>query len=295
MPNGGSSSTSLVKQVSYIPPKWPLPAEVKWIEVNGYPMAYQDHGSGVPLVLVHGSFSDYRVWPDQIDPFSKKHRTINVSLRHYFPEIWDGVGNDFSCAQHANDVCVFIQKLGLGKVHLLGHSRGGVVVIEVAKRHPDLIRTLILEDPSVRLELPETEENLKATAFRTNLFADLRKAVAAGDTEGGTERFMDRLIGPKFWENLPTKRRMEMLQNIWTALVDDPLPLTTDEDLQKFSFPVLILTGEMSPPMYRILIAEMRKRANFPPPVIISGAGHGMNVQNPKAFNEAVLRFTSEH
>ena len=155
--------------MSYIPPKWPIPPDVKWIGVNGYPMAYQDHGSGVPLVLVHGSFCDYRVWPDQIESFSKKHRVINVSLRHYFPEIWDGVGNDFSFAQQADDVGAFIQKLRLGKVHLLGHSRGGVVVIEVAKKHPDLIRTLTLEDASVRLELPETEENLKAAAFRANL------------------------------------------------------------------------------------------------------------------------------
>lgn len=281
--------------MSYLPPKWSIPADVKWIEVNGYPMAYQDRGTGPPLVLVHGSFCDYRIWPDQLEPFSKQHRVLSVSLRHYFPELWDGAGNDFSFAQHADDVGTFVKKLAIGPVHLLGVSRGGAVAIEVAKKYPDCIRTLILADASVRLELPETEENLKATAFRLNLFADLRKDVANGDVEGGTARFMHRLIGPGAWESLSAERQKEFLQNIRTAIVDDPLPLTTDEELRNFNFPVLMINGEKSPPMYGVLIFEMRKRGNFEPPVIIPRAGHAMTAQNPKAFNEAVLKFTSEH
>jgi pimeloyl-ACP methyl ester carboxylesterase len=79
------------------------------------------------------------------------------------------------------------------------------------------------------------------------------------------------------------------------GVVDDPLPLTTDEELRNFNFPVLMIDGEKSPPMYGVLIFEMRKRGNFEPPVIIPRAGHAMTAQNPKAFNEAVLKFTSEH
>jgi len=95
--------------MSYLPPNWPIPFDVKWIEVNGYPMAYQDSGAGAPLVLVHGALCDYRLWPIQLEAFSKEHRVLNVSLRHYFPEVWDGTGNDFSFTQHAHDVGTFIQ------------------------------------------------------------------------------------------------------------------------------------------------------------------------------------------
>ena len=79
------------------------------------------------------------------------------------------------------------------------------------------------------------------------------------------------------------------------SIVDDPLPLTTDEELRNFNFPVLMINGEKSPPMYGVLISEMRKRGNFEPPVIIPRAGHAMTAQNPKAFNEAILKFTLEH
>lgn len=282
--------------MSYVPPKWPMPSDVRSIEVNGYPMAYQDSGGGEPLVLVHGSFCDYRIWSHQLEAFSKKHRVLNVSLRHYFPEIWDGAGSDFSIAQHADDVGAFIQQLALGPVHLLGHSRGGAVVVEVAKKCPELIRTLILADAVVRLELPETEENLKAVAFRSKLFAELRQDVAKGDVEGGMARFINRLNGqPGIWENMPAERQKIFLQNVSTALVEDSTPLTKDDELPKFSFPVLMITGEKSPPMYGVFIAEMRKRGDFKPAITIPGASHGMFGQNPKASNEAVLAFTAEH
>jgi len=178
---------------------------------------------------------------------------------------------------------------------LLGHSRGGLVVIEVAKKHPDLIRSLSLADVQPRLELPETEENLKALAFRSKLFADFRRDVAMGDVEGGMARYMNALSGPGTWESMPARRQKEFLQNVATVLVDDPAPPTTDDELRKFNFPVLMLVGEKSPPAYGLLMAEMRKRGDFKPAVIIPDAAHGMFRQNPKAFNEAILSFTSEH
>src|SRR5919205_280561 len=129
-------------------PNWLLPEGIKTVEVNGYPMAYQEAGSGTPLVLVHGAMNDYRAWYLQVPEFAKKYHVIAVSLRHYYPEKWNGQGGDFSITQHANDVAALIKALNLGKVHLLGHSRGGAVAVNVAKRHPEVIRTLILEDAS---------------------------------------------------------------------------------------------------------------------------------------------------
>jgi pimeloyl-ACP methyl ester carboxylesterase len=66
--------------------------------------------------------------------FAEQYRVIAISLRHYFPEPWDGRGDDFSILQHADDLAEFTRKLELGPVHLLGHSRGGAVVLNVAVR-----------------------------------------------------------------------------------------------------------------------------------------------------------------
>ncbi len=76
-------------------PKWPIPEGIKTIEINGYDMAYQETGDGTPLVLIQGSMSDYRTWDTQVPDFSKAYRTFALSLRHYYPEIWNGIGDDF--------------------------------------------------------------------------------------------------------------------------------------------------------------------------------------------------------
>ena len=59
-----------------MPPSWPIPSDLTVLEINGYPLTYAEHGSGVPLVLVHGSILDYRAWANVIAPFAARHRVI---------------------------------------------------------------------------------------------------------------------------------------------------------------------------------------------------------------------------
>ena len=63
------------------PPGFPM----QILHVNGHDMAYLDVGEGPPLVCVHGSLCDFRIWSPVLGPLSKKHRVIAVSLRHFFP------------------------------------------------------------------------------------------------------------------------------------------------------------------------------------------------------------------
>src|SRR5216684_1113693 len=122
------------------------------LHVNGYDMAYLEVGDGPPLVCVHGSLCDFRIWGAVLGPLSKKHRVIAVSLRHFFPDRWDGVGSTYSIAQHVDDVIGFIEKLDTKPVDLMGHSRGGHISFRVAQRRPDLLRKLILAEPGGELD-----------------------------------------------------------------------------------------------------------------------------------------------
>jgi pimeloyl-ACP methyl ester carboxylesterase len=277
-------------------PNWTMPDGVKWIEVNGYPMSYQDKGQGTPLVLVHGSANDYRTWATSVPVLATRLRVINVSLRHFFPERWDGTGTDFSIAQHAGDVAQFIKTLNLGKVHLLGHSRGGAVVAQVAKNYPELIRTLILEDGSIEMPVEETAEAKEAAEFTKRNLSSLRNGLKSGNKEKATAEFLEVLNGPGSWERTPEFTRQILFDNIYTVLGDDAVrPVLTCDDVRKFQFPTLLMTGENSPKKYEFFYNEMRKCARFEATVIIPKAAHGMHRQNPEAFNAAVLQFASMH
>ncbi len=93
---GLASCASL--QVASSPPTWPIPEGIKTVDVNGYHMAYQEAGSGTAFVLIQGAMSDYRTWDTQVPDFSKAYQTFALSLRHYYPEKWNGIGGDFSVA-----------------------------------------------------------------------------------------------------------------------------------------------------------------------------------------------------
>ena len=107
---------------------------------------------GRPLVCVHGSLGDFRIWSAVLGPLSKQHRVIAVVLRHFFPEHWDGVGDTYSIAQHVADVIAFIEQLDTEPVDLMGHSRGGHISFRVAQQRPDLLRRLVLAEPGGELD-----------------------------------------------------------------------------------------------------------------------------------------------
>src|SRR6202167_6659434 len=117
------------------------------LHVNGTDMAYLELGHGRPLICVHGLLCDCRIWSAVLGPLSEHHRVIAVSLRHFFPERWDGVSDTYSIAQHVADVIAFIEKLDAEPVDLMGHSRGGHISFRVAQQGPVLWRRLALRAP----------------------------------------------------------------------------------------------------------------------------------------------------
>src|SRR3981189_262966 len=76
----------------------PGESPMQTLHVNGYDMAYLDIGAGPPLVCVHGSLCDFRIWSAVLGPLTRKRRVIAVSLRHFFPDHWDGLSDTYSIA-----------------------------------------------------------------------------------------------------------------------------------------------------------------------------------------------------
>ena len=161
------------------------------LRVNGYDMAYLEVGEGPPLVCVHGSLCDFRIWSAVLGPLSKKHRVISVSLRHFFPEHWDGVGDAYSIAQHVADMIAFIEQLDAGPVDLMGHSRGGHVSFRVAQQRPDLLRRLILAEPGGELDATLDPTAAPGPSPLAARFATAAEKIAAGDIDGGLTFFFD--------------------------------------------------------------------------------------------------------
>ena len=188
------------------------------LRVNGYDMAYLELGRGAPLVCVHGTLGDFRTWSAVMGPLSKKHRVISVSLRHFFPEDWDGAGNGYKIAQHVADMIAFIEQIEPKPVDLMGHSRGGHIAFRVAQQRPDLLRKLILAEPGGDLDATlEPPGALKPVSPAARIRASI-EMIRSGNIDRALSNFVDVIEGDGAWARLPATAKQQLRDNAATLL-----------------------------------------------------------------------------
>jgi pimeloyl-ACP methyl ester carboxylesterase len=263
------------------------------LHVNGYDMAYIEVGQGPPLVCVHGSLCDFRIWSAVLGPLTQNHRVVAVSLRHFFPEHWDGVGDTYSIAQHVTDVIAFIEQLDTGPVDLMGHSRGGHVSFRVAQRRPDLLRRLILAEPGGELNAT-LDPALKPgpSPLATTIAASAEK-IAAGDIDGGLTLFIDALEGPGGWARLPAASKQLLRDNATTLIgqTRDKRPPFSKADAEAIKMPTLFIGGANTKGALPHVLHTLAAHVPNSKTVIIPGTTHPMFEQAPQKFCEIVLEF----
>jgi len=276
-------------------PVLPFPNErpMQTLSVNGYDMAYLDVGQGPPLVCVHGSLCDFRIWSAVLGPLTQRHRVIAVSLRHFFPAHWDGIGDTYSIAQHVADMIAFIERLDEGPLDLMGHSRGGHISFRLAQRRPDLLRRLILAEPGGELDAtldPAFVPGPSPLAARIAAAADI---IARGDIDGGLALFIDALEGPGAWKRTPATSKQLLRDNATTLIgqTRDKRPPFSKADAEAIRTPTLFIGGANTkgaiPKVLHILAAHVPNART----AMISGTTHPMFEQAPQKFCEIVLEF----
>jgi pimeloyl-ACP methyl ester carboxylesterase len=114
----------------------------KFIESNGIRLAYEERGTGEPLVLIMGLGADGPTWDAHAQAYATKFRCFLVDNRGTGDS--DKPEGPYTTAQMADDYAGLIRGLGLGKVRLAGISMGGAIAQQIALRHPDLVRSMVL-------------------------------------------------------------------------------------------------------------------------------------------------------
>jgi esterase len=272
-------------------PSWELPPGVKTLTVNGYPMAYVELGAGPTLVLVHGAQNDYRYWALQMEPLATHFRVVAVSLRHYYPERWNGKGDDFSTELHAKDLATFIDRLGSGPVYLVGHSRGGAVATEAALERPELVRKLVLAEPAILslVPSPASAPGVDPRVARQKALAD---RFSSGDIDGALELFTDQINGPGAWKKRSEESRQFARDNAWTLTRQ-----TSDIEsigcagFAGLKMPVLLVRSDKGPRLLAAILDSAQTCLPRAYAATIGNSGHQMNRDNPVDFDRALVEF----
>ena len=263
-------------------------AIVEFVEAGGLRIAYERVGEGPPLVFVHGAAEDSRIWEPQLADLADEFTVV----------AWDepGAGRSsdlpegFDLAGFADVLAALLTALELGPAHLAGLSWGGTVVLELYRRHPGLVATLIMIDTYAGWK-----GSLPADEVRARV-ASARKMLAAPDAE------FDPTL-PGLFANDPPAKFVPLLAaiaaDVRPASLGHALAIMAETDLSDLlpliAVPTLLIWGQYDARSPLIVARQFEEAIPDPTLVVIKSAGHMSNLERPERVNDAVRDFCRAH
>ncbi len=255
------------------------------VQVGERTIAFDLAGEGSPVVFLHGILGDHRMWRRQVHSFSARHTVL----------AWDAPGCGGSgdpderdrMPEYADHLAGLLDAVGIDRSHVVGLSWGGALAIELARRYPRRVASLVLAGAYAGWagSLPE-----KAVTSR------LRQAIE--ESELPPDRFIPRWIPQLLTENAPPGAAKEV-----AAIMSDFHPAgyrtmaraVAEADLRAalgtIEAPTLVLHAgaDVRAPLE---VAEAL-REGMPDAALatLAGVGHLSNIDSPARFDEIVLDF----
>lgn len=263
------------------------------VKINGINLAYSDQGNGQPIVFLHAFPLNRSMWEPQIQALSQQFRVITMDLRGHGES--DAPMWRYTLEQFADDVRGLLGHLRISQPVLAGLSMGGYVLFAYYRKYGGSpgkdtcpIKGLILAD--TRAQADTAEGRASRFAMAQTAYAEGAGAIA--------DLMLPKLLSPASLQSRPdlVARVRDMIA--WTQLsgvVGDLTAMAERPDsvplLQRIACPTLVIVGQddqATPPAEAKLIAEHIRGARLE---VIPGAGHLANLEQPQAFNRAIISF----
>ncbi len=239
--------------------------EGHYASVNGLRMYYEIHGTGRPLVVLHGAFGWATVFPE----LAQEHQVIAVELQGHGRT--NDIDRPLTYEQMADDVATLLKEIGIEQADIFGYSMGGTVALAVAIRHPSIVGKVVINGS----HFAALEEAYEAESARQ--FSSLPPDFAPPILKDAYDRLSP---DPKQWPTLVAKIKKMGAEFKGFAR----------EDLQAIQAQFLITVGdrdvvrpEHAVEMYRLI--PNSQLAVFP------GADHFMLFQSPQRLLPTVIAF----
>jgi pimeloyl-ACP methyl ester carboxylesterase len=190
--------------------------------VNGLNMYYEIHGTGRPLVLLHGAYMTIDMFGELLPTLAETRRVIAVELQGHGHTA--DVDRPLSYEQMADDVAALLRHLEIEEADTFGYSMGGGVALQVAIRHPEVVRKLVVASASYTSDgmHPELLEMIPSI---------VPEAFAGSPVD---EAYLRTAPNPEDFPNLVAKlKRLDMEPFAWPP-----------EHLRAIEAPTLIVVGD---------------------------------------------------
>jgi pimeloyl-ACP methyl ester carboxylesterase len=270
-------------------------ATMRSATVNGANLMYEVRGTGDPLALSHCSFV-----ADAFAPLMDQPALGAYQLIRYHRRGWGGsshTGGPVSIADQAADLMGLLEHLGVQRAHIAGHSLSGLIALQLAADHPEMVASLAL----LEVPLMGFVGGSIVTAMVQRLAVGAQR-FREGDREGALDDFSTPIFGQGYRDVLE-----RALPGSWAQAVSDLDTFFASEQpaMQQWRFgaveaarltmPVLSLIGSESSPT--MLEYEWQLKEWFPQLETgrVAGANHLLQLAQPRPVAEALAAFLARH
>jgi pimeloyl-ACP methyl ester carboxylesterase len=261
---------------------------------DGIKLFYEETGTGTPIVFVHEFAGDTRSYEPQIRYFCRRYRCIAYNARGFPPSDVPTDGEKYSQDRARDDIRAVLDALEIDKAHIVGLSMGGFATLHFGFTYPDRARSLVVAgcgygaSPDQRQQFVE-ETEASARRFETLGMAKAGEAYALGPTRvqyqnkdpRGWAEFNAQLAGHSTQGSALTIRGVQKRRPSLYDLIDKMKTITA---------PTLVMTGDEDWPCLEPGIL-MKRTIPTAALVVMPNAGHGINLEEPAAFNAHLADF----
>ena len=242
---------------------------------DGVDIYYEVHGSGPALILTHGYSATSQMWKGQIAPLAKNHTLILWDMRGHGQSDYPADQSAYSEELTVGDIDALLDKVGAKTAIVGGLSLGGYMSLAYYNKHPERVRALLIIDTGPGFKKDDAREgwNQNARSRADTLEKDGLATLKTGSAERAYAVHRDALGLAKAARGMLTQR-----------------DATVIESLPNIKVPSLVLVGSKDTPF---IAASDYMAAKIPgaQKVVIEDAGHASNIDQPKAFNDALVAY----
>lgn len=262
------------------------------IPVDGRLVHVERAGLGEPVVLLHGFGASTYSWRHVAEALAGEHTLVGIDLAGFGYTERSRRPADYTVAGQLSLVLGVMDELGIGSAHVAGHSYGGALAVNLAWRHPERVRSLILVG-SARPSYPWTRRHASAAIAPLTWLYVRTRAIRRQAVRVGLERSFadDSLITPELVDAYYERIRVEGVSRAFRGLTR-PTPEPRElPDLARLDLPVLMVWGAEDE---LTVLEEARQVAATLPDaelVVLDGIGHIPMEESPDELAELMRGF----
>ena len=264
---------------------------------DGVKLAYEEAGSGTPVVFVHEFAGDMASWEPQLRTFGMRYRAIAYNARGYPPSDVPPAPGSYSQDRARQDILAVLDGLGVEKAHIVGLSMGGFATLHFGIHHSDRALSITVAGCGYGAE-PDKREQFKMEANATADLIQNEGMEAFADTYSvGPTRVQFQNKNPRGWQEfrdqLAAHSALGSANTMRGVQAERPSLFDLKEAMAGITAPTLVLTGDEDWPC---LLPGVMMKENIPTAalVVMANCGHTINIEEPDEFNTIVLDFLAQ-